>query len=87
MPEARSLTIDTLRADEKAVVVSCSGPNASRLRELGLLPGTTVRVLRRAPLGDPIQIEVGQSSLAIRIKEARSIEVEPIPPISGSPSS
>ena len=47
-----------------------------RFRELGLLPGTPVKVIRRAPLGDPIEISVRGSLLSIRDHEARFIEVE-----------
>lgn len=78
MEPARITTIDRLPPRAKAVVVSCSGPASFRLQELGLLPGTHIRVLRRAPLRDPLQIEVGQSLLALRLREARSVQVEPL---------
>ena len=50
---------------------------ARRLLELGLLPGTEVRVIRRAPLGDPIELRLRDYSLSIRREEAALIEVEP----------
>ncbi len=78
MDSARITTIDRLPPRAKAVVVSCSGPASFRLQELGLLPGAHIRVLRRAPLRDPLQIEVGQSLLALRLREARSVQVEPL---------
>jgi ferrous iron transport protein A len=49
----------------------------TRLRELGLVPGTKVRLVRRAPLGDPLEIAVRGSRLAIRRTEARHIQVLP----------
>jgi len=52
-------------------------PTARRLLELGLLPGTEVRVVRRAPLGDPIELRLRDYSLSIRREEAARIEVEP----------
>jgi Fe2+ transport system protein FeoA len=76
MNPARITTIDLLPTRTAAVVVSCSGPSSFRLRELGLLPGTHIRVLRRAPLRDPLQVEVGHSLLALRLREARSVQVE-----------
>ena len=48
-------------------------PFRRRLLELGLLPGTEVRVVNRAPLGDPLEIEVRGCRLSIRVAEARSI--------------
>jgi Fe2+ transport system protein FeoA len=47
----------------------------TRLRELGLVPGTKVRLVRRAPLGDPIEVAVRGSRLAMRRSEARHIRV------------
>lgn len=48
----------------------------SRLLALGLYPGVLVDVLRRAPLGDPLQLRVGRSLLSIRLAEARLVQVE-----------
>ncbi|NUP89782.1 MAG: ferrous iron transport protein A [Candidatus Sumerlaeia bacterium] len=47
-----------------------------RLMEMGLVPGTPVRVVRRAPLGDPIDLEVRGYHLSLRESEAGLIEVE-----------
>ena len=48
----------------------------SRLYALWLTPGSRVEVLRFAPLGDPMQIKVGNSLISIRNSEAEIIEVE-----------
>jgi ferrous iron transport protein A len=45
--------------------------------ELGLLPGTEVEVVRRAPLGDPMEITVRGMHLSLRKSEARQIDVSP----------
>ncbi|MEI6535042.1 MAG: FeoA family protein [Verrucomicrobiaceae bacterium] len=47
----------------------------TRLRELGLVPGTRIRVVRRAPMGDPIEVSVRGSRLAMRRSEARQIHI------------
>ena len=47
-----------------------------RLLEMGLLPGTTVEVVRRAPLGDPIDLKVRGFHLSIRDHEAEQIHIE-----------
>ena len=46
-----------------------------RLMEMGLVPGTGVRVVNVAPLGDPLEIEVRASRLSIRKAEAALIVV------------
>jgi Fe2+ transport system protein FeoA len=43
--------------------------------EMGLVPGAPVRVVKAAPLGDPIQICIHNYHLALRRVEARSIRV------------
>jgi Fe2+ transport system protein FeoA len=51
---------------------------AMRLRELGLLPGTVIRLVRYAPLGDPIEIDVRGFHLSLRKSEAAEILLDPI---------
>lgn len=48
---------------------------ARRLQDLGLVPGTTVGVERRAPLGDPTVYTVRGTRLAIRAADAASVLV------------
>ncbi|HEU0035357.1 MAG TPA: FeoA family protein [Kofleriaceae bacterium] len=65
-----------------ATVRSVSGPRAFRRRllEMGLVPGTQVRIVTIAPLGDPLQIEVRGGQWSIRRAEAAEIHVEPLAP-------
>lgn len=44
-----------------------------RLADLGLVPGTKVRYVRKAPFGDPIEIEVRGYLLALRGKDAKNV--------------
>ena len=48
----------------------------AKLRQLGLVPGTRVRVLRAAPLGGPVLVEVGSRSIALGRRIAARIDVE-----------
>jgi ferrous iron transport protein A len=47
-----------------------------RLREMGLLPGTALTLVRTAPLGDPIEIKVRGYNLSLRKTEADHVLVE-----------
>jgi Fe2+ transport system protein FeoA len=60
-----------------ATVRSVDGSRAFRRRllEMGLVPGTEVRILTIAPLGDPLQIEVRGGQWSIRRAEAAQIVV------------
>ena len=54
-----------------------SGDIGARLAEMGLSDGENVTVLFKAPLGDPIAVQVGDYVLSIRNDEASIIQVEP----------
>ena len=73
-------TLATLPVGGRAIVerVSCERGVARRLLEMGLLPGTEVRVVRVAPLGDPIELQLRGYALSIRKAEALGIEVAPV---------
>ena len=75
---ARPENLSQLRPGDRARVLSCSGMGAihQRLCELGLVPGADVRLVRRAPLGDPLEVQVGRFHLALRKAEARMVQVE-----------
>jgi ferrous iron transport protein A len=48
-----------------------------RLLDLGLVPGTRVAMIRRAPLGDPLEIEFRGMRLCLRRREAARVRVRP----------
>lgn len=58
--------------------LAVQGALGLRLREMGLVPGTPLRLVRRAPLGDPLQLELRGYQLSLRMAEARCVEVESI---------
>ncbi|HHY43214.1 MAG TPA: ferrous iron transport protein A [Coprothermobacter sp.] len=61
-----------------AKVRSVVGPRwfRERMYELGLLPGITVEVVKRTPLGGPIIVEFLTQRLALSLKEAHWIHVD-----------
>lgn len=53
-------------------------PVPLRLRELGFVPGTEVRVLRQGPLGDPIEVELRGYRICLRRSDLAPLRVEPL---------
>lgn len=53
------------------------GPTGGRLGDLGILPGTRVEVVRRAPLGDPLVLELRGYQLCLRRRDAALVIVAP----------
>ena len=47
-----------------------------RLMALGLIPGMPIVVVRRAPLGDPIELRFNETEICLRAEEARAILVD-----------
>ncbi len=71
-------TLAELRPGDRGRVAAVGGDaDASRrLMDLGLIRGTTVEVIRTAPLGDPMEVRVRGFMLTLRRAEAEHITVE-----------
>src|SRR5689334_19715266 len=77
-PKAPStVSLDRLRAGTSARVLAVKGEGAvaRRLMEMGVVPGAPVRVIKAAPLGDPLEVRVRNYHLALRRSEAQTISV------------
>ncbi len=73
-------TLDQLATGSSATLLAVRGEAGIRRRllEMGLCPGMVVEVLRRAPLGDPIELRVRGYLLSVRADQARLITISPI---------
>lgn len=78
LPAATRQRLGELRVGQAGVVrqVHLARALARRLFEMGLLPGTTVEIVRIAPLGDPMELRLRNYSLSIRRQEALQVEVD-----------
>ncbi len=56
--------------------IKVSGELGRRIRDMGLVPGTEIKVQGRAPLYDPLALRVRGATLTLRNNEADYIEVE-----------
>jgi len=72
-------TLDQLKAGAVGRILQVEGSDgvATRLREMGFIPGMVVRSIRSAPLGDPLSFLVLGSRVALRGGEARRIRIVP----------
>jgi len=55
--------------------IELTGATKRRLIEMGITPGTKVRILKRAPLGDPIEVLLRGYTLTLRGSDAERIYV------------
>jgi Fe2+ transport system protein FeoA len=72
-------TLDLQRPSSRCRVTSVLGADGltQRLMEMGLIEGSTVEVIRLAPMGDPMELYLRGYHLSLRKSEAARIEVEP----------
>ena len=69
-----------LKIEEKARIkaVRAEGELGRRIRAMGLVPGTEIRVIGQAPLKDPVALRFKGFTLTLRNSEADYIFVEPV---------
>lgn len=74
------MTLDKLKVDESAVVKKVGGEGVLRqhLLDMGVIPGAEIYVIKFAPMGDPIEIQIHGYELTLRLSEASKITVEKI---------
>ena len=74
-PPPLSRTLADLKIGCAAIVESVEREDSLgiRLQELGFVPGTTIRLIRKAPLGDPMEVELRGYHVSLRADEARSV--------------
>jgi len=66
-----------LNIGEKARIVSIQGSGAARRRmmDMGLVPGSVIETIRKAPMGDPIEFKIRGYMISLRKDEAEHIIV------------
>lgn len=74
------MTLSDMVPGDKAVVtdLTASGALGQRLMDLGFYPGANIRVVRNAPLVDPVEMELDGYHVSLRHEEADLVEVEKI---------
>lgn len=76
----KTVTLKSLSNGYSGVVerIELTGATKRRLIEMGITPGTRVDVLKRAPLGDPMEILLRGYTLTIRGADAENILVSEV---------
>jgi ferrous iron transport protein A len=77
--DQKTRKLGELKAGTRAIVRRVSGEPGllRRLMELGFVPGTAITLVRRAPMGDPIELRLRGTHFSIRTSEADRIDVDP----------
>jgi len=70
--------LSELEPGDKGVVVKIGGSSSTRRRlmDMGVVRKAPIKVIRKAPLGDPVEFEIKDYNLTLRKREAENILVE-----------
>ena len=73
-----SITLDKLKIGKKAIIRKVGGKGALRIRllDMGIIPNTVIKIVKKAPMGDPIEISLRGYELTLREEDAKKIDVE-----------
>lgn len=74
------MTLDNIKPGNECLVkkLVTGGKLGQRLMDIGVYPGLRLKVIRNAPLDDPMQLEMDGYYVALRHEEAKFVEVKKI---------
>ena len=74
------MTLKELEVGKSAVIRRVGGAGALRQHflDMGMIPGAEVTVIKLAPMGDPMEVQVHGYELTLRLAEAQQIDIQPI---------
>ncbi len=74
------MILSELKRGESARIVSVGGSGSLRQHflDMGLIPGKTIKFMKAAPMGDPIEYRIRGYELTLRLEDAAKIEVQPV---------
>lgn len=74
------MTLNDLPIGKTATVTAVGGEGALRQHflDMGLIPKATVTMVKRAPMGDPIEVRIRSYELTLRSEEAKAIEIDDV---------
>ena len=74
------MTLKDLRIGESAKITAVGGEGALRQHflDMGVVPGTEIKLMKLAPMGDPMEFRIHGYELTLRLADAEKIEADPI---------
>ena len=72
------MTLAELESGKSAVITTVGGSGSLRqhLLDMGIIPGALVKMVKSAPLGDPLEIRIHDYELTLRLADAKKIEIK-----------
>ncbi len=72
------LSLDKLKINQKGTIIAVKGQGLVRRRlfDMGVTPGALVTLIKLAPLGDPLEVNIRNYELTLRKDEAKNVILE-----------
>lgn len=72
------MTLNELKPGESAIIKSVSGEGTLRQHflDMGVIPGAVTTLIKLAPMGDPMELQIHGYELTLRIDDAKNIEID-----------
>jgi ferrous iron transport protein A len=72
------MTLKDMKPGQEGMILSLGerGTMRRRIMDMGLTPGISIKVIKVAPLGDPIEVNIRNYELSLRKDEAEQIQIE-----------
>ena len=72
------MTLGEMKPGQECEIVDvlADGSLGQRLMDMGFIPGTRIRIIRNAPLIDPVELEMKGYHISLRHSEAKEVEVK-----------
>ena len=69
------MTLDNLKTGESAVITKVGGKGELRQHflDMGVIPGAEIKLMKLAPMGDPMELNIHGYELTLRIADAKKI--------------
>jgi len=76
----QELKLNELKINQHGMILSVGGEGSLRqhLLDMGIIPGAQVKMIRLAPMGDPLEIRIHDYELTLRLADAERIKIKPL---------
>ncbi len=73
----KQISLDSVAEQQEMQITEITGSRAQRTRmlQMGFTPGTRVRIVRRAPMHDPVEVKLRGTSILLRRDECQNVKV------------
>lgn len=71
------MTLDEIQKNKTAIItqVNATGVLLQKLYDMGFIEGSKIKLIRKSPLNDPIEVRIFSYNISLRVQEAKSVRV------------